>query len=405
MRPRSLSRRNRARTPSGDSSNCEGDFTGNIYVAKLTECPVVDWKSLIWKCFLFRVAAIIALPHPSQHVIKPRQDQRDGAVFDDVVGGAVALLDVLFDVGAQLVDRLIRGRDPRDFALRVRTRELADHAEIERVGDRLDRAPQLRLLDVAEQDDAHHVGLVDGAVQIGRVEQQFLAVAPHMRHTVERERAFLRIGRQQAEVIAQRRRDRIVMPAQPCARRQHGEQRRAHRGNRVDDGAGLRARGFRGGIAFRAVPFEAIEPPAALLEGVVAGLVLRRCAIEHARVAQRLRFRADDRIGGFQLIEPRHDAGGIGRGLLAAREEREQKVQRREQHHVVRQIPVEFEPVGVARISIGEGGAVNAQHRRELPLHPNPFRAVATLAVTNTEGARDKQVGQAPYPGPYRREM
>lgn len=42
----------------------------------------------------------------SQHVVKPREHERDRAVFDDVVGGAVALFDVLFDAASQLVASL-----------------------------------------------------------------------------------------------------------------------------------------------------------------------------------------------------------------------------------------------------------------------------------------------------------
>src|SRR5512139_2815030 len=85
--------------------------------------------------------------------------------------------------------------------------------------------------------------------------------------------------------------------------RKHGEHCRPNGGNCIHDGAGFRARRNRSGSAFLRVPLEWIEPPAALLECVVAGLVDGRWTLKHAGVEQDLGFAANDLVVLFDCLE------------------------------------------------------------------------------------------------------
>ena len=67
------------------------------------------------------------------------------------------------------------------------------------------------------------IGRVLGAVDEGLVEHESLAVAPDAFHAVDQDPAFVRIGGDQSEVIAQRAGERIAMRAELAAGRQHGE--------------------------------------------------------------------------------------------------------------------------------------------------------------------------------------
>jgi hypothetical protein len=91
-----------------------------------------------------------------------------------------------------------------------------------------------RPLNVAEQDDPRHAGLVLGDVDEGLVEQDRFAVPPMIGHAVDDYSAARRIGRHEAQVIAQRSGVRIPMRAQFSARRQRREHRRIESGDRFD---------------------------------------------------------------------------------------------------------------------------------------------------------------------------
>src|SRR4029453_5802053 len=140
-----------------------------------------------------------------------------------------------------------------------------------------------RTFDVAEQDDAVDVRRILRAVDEGLVEHERLAVAPDTLDAVNEDVALLRIGRDQAEVIAQRAREGIAVRAELAARRQHREHRAVYSRDRIEQLDGLRAkrtRRWKEGL----VPLEIKALPATLEERIEAPIVVLGCGADKAFV-------------------------------------------------------------------------------------------------------------------------
>src|SRR5579863_1659060 len=139
-------------------------------------------------------------------------EQRKGQrVFQRVVDPAVPFLDAaaeqvdLIEAAEHLVEH------PDLLAIDVLGRRRLDDVMADPAVHRRHEGVLHRALDVAEQDDAVGLGRVLRAVDEGLVEYEGLAVAPDARHAVDQDPAFVRIGRHQPQVIAQRTGKRIAM--------------------------------------------------------------------------------------------------------------------------------------------------------------------------------------------------
>src|SRR6478609_10930930 len=82
-----------------------------------------------------------------------------------------------------------------------------------------------RTFDIAEQDDAVDFGRILRAVNESLVEHEGLAVTPDALLAVDQDPAFVRIRRDEAQMIAQRARKGTAMRTELAAGRQHGEHR------------------------------------------------------------------------------------------------------------------------------------------------------------------------------------
>ena len=89
--------------------------------------------------------------------------------------------------------------------------------------------------------NAIDVGRILGAVNKRLVEHERLAVTPDALHAVDQDSALVRIGRNEAQMIAQRAGKGIAMRAELAAGRQHGEHRAVHRRYRIQEFDRLRA--------------------------------------------------------------------------------------------------------------------------------------------------------------------
>ena len=145
-------------------------------------------------------------------------------------------------------------------------------------------------LDVAEQDDAVDVGGILGAVNKRLVEHEGLAVTPDALHAVDQDPALVRIGRDEAQMIAQRAGKGIAMRAELAAGRQHGEHRAVHGRDRIQELDRLRAQRARRGKKV-VIPFQVKPLPAALEERVKAPVVVLGGGADKPLVEQPYRLR------------------------------------------------------------------------------------------------------------------
>ena len=111
-------------------------------------------------------------------------------------------------------------------------------------------------------------------------------------HAVDQDAALVRIGRDQAEVIAQRAGKGIAMRAELAAGRQHREHRAMHRRDRIQELDRLRAQRARRRKKV-VVPFQVKPLPAALEERIKAPVVVLGGGADKALVEQPHRLLAD----------------------------------------------------------------------------------------------------------------
>src|SRR5262249_33521761 len=116
---------------------------------------------------------------------------------------------------------------------------------------------------------------------------------------------------------------------------------------------------------FLCVPLQRIEPPTALLECVVAGLVDGRGALEDTRVEQNLGFGANDFVVLFDRLEARNGPRVKDGAVSATREISEKEIQRRKQQDVIGKIFVQRKPVIAPLVEIGKGTDINRGNGRK----------------------------------------
>ncbi len=211
-----------------------------------------------------------------------------------------------------------------------------------------------RALDVAEQDDPRHVGLVLGGVNEGLVEEHVLAVAPGVRLAVDEDAAVVGIRRDQPEVIAQRAGERIAVAVELAAGRQQREHRRVDRRQRLDQRHRFRAQRPRRRQR-RAVPLEVEALPAFLEEGIEAEVVVAgggaNLSLAHQRerlVAHHLPVVAKRR----ELRQHRHVDERLRRHR---REQVHEGVVRRHDRRVVLELPDQGVPDAAAKMHVQRG--------------------------------------------------
>src|SRR5215467_2676641 len=156
-----------------------------------------------------------------------------------------------------------------------------------------------------------------------------------------------------------------MVTAKLCTGRKHREHRRANGGDRIHDGAGVRTGRDRPGATILGVPLERVEPPTALLECVVSGLVDGRWTLKHAGVEQHFGFTANDVV----ILLDRLKTGNGSRiecgALPPLREIGEKKIQRRQQQDVIGKIFMQRKPIAAPLVEIGEGPDINSCYRGE----------------------------------------
>lgn len=109
--------------------------------------------------------------------------------------------------------------------------------------------------------------------------------------------------------------------------------------------------------------------------------------MENSRVEKRLGLVANDVVVLSNQVQPRHDRrveDGFPSG--AAREEGEDKVERREQQRVIRQILCQRETIAAPRIEVGEGQEVcNPNAGQQIPHLTVPVEHAFIFFLTSTE--------------------
>ena len=128
-------------------------------------------------------------------------------------------------------------------------------------------------LDVAEEDDARLVRVVARPVDVGLVEEQILAVAPHVRLAVDVDEAVLGVRRDEPEVVADRAAEGVPVLDQLAVGREQREHGAVDRGDALEERHRPGAR-LAGGGEEVAVPLEVEALPAALEERVERQVVV-----------------------------------------------------------------------------------------------------------------------------------
>jgi hypothetical protein len=111
----------------------------------------------------------------------------------------------------------------------------------------------------------------------------------------------------------------------------------------------------------RRVPLERIEAPTALFERIVSWLIDGRRTLKDAGIEQDLGFAANDRVAGSDFIETGNGIGCEHGSLPAYREKGEDKIQRREQKHVIGKVFMKGKAVLAPQVQVGEGTDIDAQ--------------------------------------------
>src|ERR1043166_1316407 len=232
----------------------------------------------------------------------PGGDQGHHRVFERIVGVVVPSLHALAQ-RMNLVDLTEHLVDEADLlAFLVLRGGGLDQMLADPAIDRGHEAELHRPLDVAEQDDAIHVRAVFGGVDVGLVEHDGFAVAPHALLAIDDDEAVFGVRRDQPEGIAQRSGERVAMRAELGTRRQHREHRAMHVRDRAHQRDRLRAE-LRRRRKRVLVPLEIKALPAALEERIEAQVVVVRRRLDAPLVEQVQRFFAD----GLPVVAQRRE--------------------------------------------------------------------------------------------------
>ena len=101
---------------------------------------------------------------------------------------------------------------------------------------------QIRVLHITKEDNSRLVGFIQRTVEERLIEQQFFPVVPGVSLAIERERAFLGIGSDKANVIAKRGCQRIMVASNSAPGWQRHEHGGENRRDSLQDRTGMRAR-------------------------------------------------------------------------------------------------------------------------------------------------------------------